>query len=207
MVTGEVGSLEAEDPLYYKSRIYAGRAMYMIIPHRWTYAAGVGRQIFEELERAGFRDNRYVQWFLHDTWKPQSPDWIFPDYSAAKQGAPAWAAEIYEAYNRELDWESGGRNRQAADGSLGGGWGTMSKSCGCWGIRERVIRAGPLLMDGIRRSSTASGIAVRSIAKPVILPKWLTRNIAANGYRYADLDDPARLWNPLYVERARRLAS
>ena len=89
MVTGEVASLQPDDPLYYKSRIYAGRAMYMIIPHRWTYAAGVGRQMFEELERAGFKDNRFVRWFLHDEWTPQSPDWVFPDYSAKRKDTPA----------------------------------------------------------------------------------------------------------------------
>jgi hypothetical protein len=205
MVTGEVASMQPEDPLYYKSRIYAGRAMFMVIPHRWTYAAGVGRQQFEELERAGFRDNRFVRWFLHDEWSPQPPDWVFHDYSAKKRGAPRWAAEIFEAYNRELDLgEWWIRNRQAPDGSLGGGWGDDVEILRSLGAFASVCPdASPFLLDGIRK--VADGV-------------WNCGSVDRDAGYFAEVDDSEHggEWtadtlpvmirldygNPIYVERA-----
>lgn len=205
LVTGEVASLQPDDPLYYKSRIYAGRSMYMIIPHRWTYASGVGRQMFEELERAGFADNRYVRWFLHDEWTPQEPDWVFKDYTALKQGAPQWAADGYEAYNRELDiGEWWIRNRQAADGSMGGGWGDDVEILRSLGAFIGVCPdASPLLLDGVRK---------------VVDGVWNSGSIDRQAGYFADVHDSEHSaeWtadtlplmlrldhgNPVYVERA-----
>ncbi len=205
LAAGEVNSLQPEDPLYYKSRIYAGRAMYMIIPHRWTYAAGVGRQYFEELERAGFADNRFVRWFLYDEWKPQEPDWIFPDYSAQRQNAPAWAGAVYEAFNREIDlgqWWI--RNRQEPDGSLGGGWGDDVEILRTLGAFASVCPdASPELMQGIRK--LVEGV-------------WNSGSIDREAGYFAEVDDAEHggEWtgdtltsmtrldygNPNYVERA-----
>jgi hypothetical protein len=205
LAAGEVNSLQPEDPLYYKSRIYAGRAMYMIIPHRWTFAAGVGRQYFEELERAGFTDNRFVRWFLHDEWKPQEPDWIFPDYSKQRQGAPAWAGAVYEAFNREIDLgEWWIRNRQQPDGSLGGGWGDDVEILRTLGAFASVCPdASPELMRGVR-------LLVDGV--------WNSGSIDREAGYFAEVDDAEHggEWtgdtltsmtrldhgNPVYIERA-----
>lgn len=205
MVTGEVASMQPDDPLYYKSRIYAGRAMYMIIPHRHTYAAGVGRQYIEEVERAGFRDNRFVRWFLHDEWSPGPPEWTFPDYSAKKKGAPRWAAEIYEAYNRELDLgEWWIRNRQAKDGSLGGGWGDDVEILRSLGAFACICHdTSPFLLQGVR--NVADGV-------------WNSGSIDRRAGYFAEVDDTEHSgeWtadtlptmiqldfgNPVYIERA-----
>jgi hypothetical protein len=153
LISGEVASMQPEDPTYYKGLIYAGRGFYMIIPHRWTFAAGAGRQLFEKLKAAGFADNRFVRWYLDDHWTEHTPDWVFPDYSARKQGAPAWAAEVYEAFNRELDLaEWWIRNRQAADGSLGGGWGDDVEILRTFGTSLSLCPdSSPLTLDGVRK--------------------------------------------------------
>lgn len=205
LAAGEVNSLQPDDPLYYKSRIYAGRAMYMIIPHRWTFAAGVGRQYFEELERAGFADNRFVRWFLHDEWTPQEPDWKFPDYSANRLGSPAWAGAVYEAFNREIDLgEWWIRNRQQPDGSLGGGWGDDVEILRTLGAFASVCPdASPKLMQGIRQ--LVEGV-------------WNSGSIDREAGYFAEVDDAEHggEWtgdtltsmtrldygNPIYVERA-----
>ena len=205
MVTGEVGSMQPDDPLYYKSRLYAGRSMYMIIPHRHTYAAGVGRQYIEEVERAGFRDNRYVRWFLHDEWSPRPPDWIFPDYSAKKKSAPRWAAEIYEAYNREIDLgEWWIRNRQFPNGALGGGWGDDVEILRSLGAFACICPdTSPYLLQGVR--NVADGV-------------WKSGSIDTRAGYFAEVDDTEHSgeWtadtlptmiqldygNPVYIERA-----
>ena len=205
MVTGEVASMQPEDPLYYKSRIYAGRAMYMIIPHRWTYAAGVGRQMFEELARAGFGDNRFVRWFLRDEWSPRAPDWVFPDYTEKKRGAPRWAGEVFEAYNRELDLgEWWIRNRQSADGALGGGWGDDVEILRSIGSFASVCAdASPVSMEGVRKVSDGA---------------WNSGSIDTEAGYFAEVGDTEHSgeWtadtltamiridfgNPVYIERA-----
>ncbi len=205
MVTGEIASMQPDDPLYYKAQLYAGRAMYMVIPHRHTYASGVGRQHIEIVERAGFRDNRFVRWFLHDEWSPRAPDWVFPDYSAKKKGAPPWAAEIYEAYNRELDLgEWWIKNRQFPNGSLGGGWGDDVEILRSLGAFAGVCPdASPLLLQGVR--NVADGV-------------WNSGSIDRKAGYFAEVDDTEHSgeWtadtlptmiqldygNPVYVERA-----
>ena len=153
LISGEVASMQPEDPTYFKGLIYAGRGFYMIIPHRWTFASGAGRQFFEKLKTAGFAENRFVRWYLDDHWTEHKPDWVFPDYSAGKQGAPAWAGEVYEAFNRELDLaEWWIRNRQAADGSLGGGWGDDVEILRTFGTSLSICPdSSPLTLDGVRK--------------------------------------------------------
>ncbi|MBM4093545.1 MAG: hypothetical protein FJ276_29675, partial [Planctomycetes bacterium] len=163
MISGEVASMQPEDPTYYKGLVYAGRGFYMVIPHRWTMAAGCGRQCFERLERDGFGDNRFVQWFLHGRWQGLHPDWTVPDYSATSAGAPDWAAAVYEAFNRELDLaEWWIRQRQQPDGSLGGGWGDDVEMLRGLGAFAAVCPdASDILMEGVRKladGAWASGL-------------------------------------------------
>ena len=131
--------------------IYAGRGLYDHSASR-TFAAGAGRQLFEKLKAAGFAD-AVCRWYLDDRWTEHKPDWVFPDYSAGKQGAPPWAAEVYEAFNRELDLaEWWIRNRQAADGSLGGGWGDDVEILRTFGTSLIICPdSSPLTLDGVRK--------------------------------------------------------
>jgi hypothetical protein len=205
LISGEVDSMQPDDPVYYKARIYAGRGFYMIIPHRWAFTAGAGRQMFEELEKAGFADNRYVKWYLHDQWSTQWPDWAFPDYSVKKRGAPAWAAEIYEGYNRELDLaEWWMRHRQRPDGSLGGSWGDDVEALRSFGaFAGGSLDASPLVLEGIRKVADGA---------------WASGSIDTEAGYFAEVDDTEHSgeWtadtlvamirtdygNPVYVERA-----
>ncbi len=153
LISGEVLSMQPGDPTYYKGLIYAGRGYYTIIPHRWAFAAGAGRQQFEKVRAGGFGDNRFVRWYLDEHWSEHPPDWVYADYSASKAGAPRWAAEVYEAYNRELDLTSWWmQNRQASDGSMGGGWGDDVEILRSFGIFGSICSdASPSILDGIRR--------------------------------------------------------
>jgi len=153
MISGEIASVQPEDPTYYKGLIYAGRGFYMVIPHRWAMAAGCGRQCFDILERDGFGDNRFVQWFLYDKWHGMHPDWTLHDYRPEAEGAPEWARYIYEAYNREVDLaEWWFVNRQREDGSLGGGWGDdveILRGLGAFGAISPD--ASDIIIDGVRK--------------------------------------------------------
>ena len=209
LVSGEVSSMQPEDPTYYKGLMYAGRGFFMIIPHRWTFAAGAGRQCFEKLKEAGFGANRYVRWYLEGRWSEHAPDWVFPDYGAAKRGAPAWAGEVYEAFNRELDLaEWWMRNRQAADGSLGGGWGDDVEILRTFGTTVSVCPdASTLVMTGIRKVADGA---------------WTSGSIDTEAGYFAEVGDTEHSgeWtadtltamvrvdygNPVYVERALKTA-
>jgi hypothetical protein len=153
LISGEVASMQPEDPTYYKGLIYAGRGFFMVIPHRWTYSAGVGRQLFQKVREGGFGDNRFVRWYLDGVWREHKPEWIYKDYSEKKKGAPEWAANVFEAYNRELDLaEWWIENRQAEDGSLGGGWGDdveILRSLAAFG--SICPDASPLTLEGTRK--------------------------------------------------------
>ncbi len=153
MISGEISSMQPEDPTYYKGLIYAGRGLYMVIPHRWSLAAGAGRQLFEKVRAGGFGDNRFVKWYLEDQWSEHQPDWIYRDYSALKKGAPAWAAEVYDAFNRELDLSEWWiRNRQATDGSLGGGWGDDVEILRSFGTFGSICPdASEIILEGTRK--------------------------------------------------------
>jgi len=205
MITGEVKSMQPEDPTYYKGLIYAGRAMYMIIPHRWTFAAGVGRQMFERVRDGGFPDNRFVKWYLEDTWTEHPQDWIYRDYSALKRNAPEWAAQIYEAYNRELDLaEWWILNRQTPDGALGGGWGDdveILRSFGSFG--SICPDASDIILAGVRKLAEGA---------------WNSGSIDKDAGYFADIGDTEHSgeWtadtlvpmiridygNPVFLERA-----
>ncbi len=205
LISGEVSSMQPEDPTYYKGLMYAARGFYLVIPHRWTYIAGAGRQLFEKVRDGGFADNRFVRWYLDDVWTEHRPDWIFKDYSDKKKGVPAWAASVFEAYNRELDLaEWWIQNRQAADGSLGGGWGDdveILRSLGTFG--SICPDASPVTLEGTRK---------------VVNGAWNSGSIDQQAGYFAEVDDTEHSgeWtadtlvpmihidfgNPLYVERA-----
>ena len=208
LITGEVDSLEPDDPLYPKGKIYAARALSMVDPHRWAFASHVGKQTFSELESRGVR-SRYIDWYLHEEWSDEFPDWQFADYRSRREGAPAWAGEVFEAYNRELDlaeWWMG--NRQQGDGSLGGGWGDdveILRSFAAFAAASPD--ASPLVMDGNR--ALADGA-------------WFSGSVDTEGGYFAEVGDTEHSgeWtadtlsamiqcdygNPVYIERALKTA-
>ncbi len=208
LITGEVDSFEPGDPLYPKGKIYAARALSMVDPHRWAFASHVGKQIFEELESRGVR-SRYIDWYLHEKWSDEFPDWQFVDYRSRREGAPAWAGEILEAYNRELDLaEWWMKNRQQGDGSLGGGWGDDVEILRSFAAFVGASPdASPLVMDGIR--ALADGA-------------WFSGSIDTEGGYFAEVGDTEHSgeWtadtlsamiqsdfgNPVYIERALKTA-
>ena len=208
LITGEVDSFEPGDPLYAKGKTYAARSLMMIDPHRWAFASHVGKQIFADLESRGER-SRYIDWYLHEKWSDEFPDWQFAGYQNSRGGAPAWAGEVFEAYNRELDLaEWWMRNRQQSDGSLGGGWGDDVEI-----LRSFAAFAGaspdasPLVMDGIR--ALAEGT-------------WFSGSVDTAGGYFAEVGDTEHSgeWtadtlsamiqsdygNPVYIERALKTA-
>jgi len=120
---GKLELIRRGEPVYYKAKIHEARGFYMFDPHRWVMASGKAADLLREVERK-FPQNRFVRLYLHDEWTP-GPEWPkFPDYSGITEGAPEWAAAVYEAYNRGLDLaEWWYENKQFPDGSIGGGWG------------------------------------------------------------------------------------
>lgn len=152
MISGEVDSFEPGDPLYPKGKLYAGRALHMIDPHRWAFASHTGHQILERLRSLG-HEGRLLDWYLDEEWSDEHADWQFPSYSERRGGAPGWAAEVFEAFNREIDlaeWWIG--HRQRADGSLGGGWGDDVEILRSFAAFAGASRgASPLVMGGIRK--------------------------------------------------------
>lgn len=205
LISGEVSSMQPGDPTYPKGLIYAGRGLYMNIPHRWTFASGAGRQMFELLRQAGFRNNRFVRWYLDEHWEEHPPDWVYPDYTRAKAGVPRWAAEIYEGYNREVDLaEWWIRNRQQKDGSLGGGWGDDVEVLRSFGAFGSVCPdASPSIMQGVRKVADGA---------------WMSGSIDTGAGYFAEVSDTEHSgeWtadtlvamirtdygNPVYLERA-----
>ena len=208
LITGEVDSFEPGDPLYAKGKTYAARALLMADPHRWAFASHVGKQILAELESRGER-NRYIDWYLNETWSDEFPDWQFADYRSLREGAPAWAGEVLEAYNRELDLaEWWIRNRQQSDGSLGGGWGDDVEILRSFAAFVGASPdASPLVMDGIR--ALADGA-------------WFSGSVDTAGGYFAEVGDTEHSgeWtadtlsamiqsdygNPVYIERALKTA-
>ena len=208
LISGEVDSFAPGDPLYPKGKVYAARALCMIDPHRWAFASHVGKQMFEDLASRGVR-SRYIDWYLYEQWSDEREDWHFADYSHRREDAPAWAAEVFNAYNRELDlaewWMN---NRQQGDGSLGGGWGDDVEI-----LRSFAAFAGassdasPLVMEGIR--ALADGA-------------WSSGSVDTEGGYFAEVGDTEHSgeWtadtlsamvqtdygNPVYIERALKTA-
>lgn len=208
LITGEVDSFEPGDPLYAKGKIYAARALLMVDPHRWAFASQVGMQILADLESRGER-SRYTDWYLHERWSDAFPDWQFADYRSSREGAPAWAGEVFEAYNRELDlaewWMT---TRQQSDGSLGGGWGDDVEILRSFAAFVGASPdASPLVMDGIR--ALADGA-------------WFSGSVDTEGGYFAEVGDTEHSgeWtadtlsamiqsdygNPVYIERALKTA-
>ena len=208
LITGEVDSFQPGDPLYAKGKTYAARALLMVDPHRWAFASHVGKQILEDLESRGER-NRYIDWYVHERWSDAFPDWQFADYRSSREGAPAWAGEVFEAYNRELDLaEWWMRNRQQSDGSLGGGWGDDVEILRSFAAFVGASPdASPLVMDGIR--ALADGA-------------WFSGSVDTEGGYFAEVGDTEHSgeWtadtlsamiqsdygNPVYIERALKTA-
>ncbi len=208
MIWGEVSSFQPGDPMYAKGKIYAGRALFMIDPHRWAFASHAGKQILEDLERQGVT-SRYIDWYLHGKWSQDYDDWQFRDYSARQASAPAWAAEVFEAFNRELDlaewWIT---HRQQPNGALGGGWGDDVEILRGFGAFVSASPdASPLLADGVRKLS--DGV-------------WFSGSIDTDAGYFAEVDDTEHggEWtadslaamtqidygNPVYIERALKTA-
>ena len=208
LITGEVDSFEPGDPLYAKGKIYAARALLMVDPHRWAFASHVGKQILADLESRGER-SRYIDWYLRERWSDAFPDWRFADYRSLREGAPAWAGEVFEAYNRELDLaEWWVRNRQQSDGSLGGGWGDDVEILRSFAAFVGASPdASPLVMDGIR--ALADGA-------------WFSGSVDTEGGYFAEVGDTEHSgeWtadtlsamiqsdygNPVHIERALKTA-
>ncbi len=120
---GKLDLIHRGEPVYLKAKIHEARGLYMFDPHRWVMASGKAADLLREVETK-FPNNRFVRLYLYDDWSP-GPEWPnYPDYSPATEGAPEWAAAVYEAYNRCLDLgEWWYENKQFPDGSVGGGWG------------------------------------------------------------------------------------
>lgn len=208
LITGEVDSFEPGDPLYAKGKIYAARALLMVDPHRWAFASHAGKQVLTDLESRGER-SRYIDWYLHERWSDGFPDWRFADYRRSREGAPAWAGEVFEAYNRELDLaEWWIRNRQQSDGSLGGGWGDDVEILRSFAAFVGTSPdASPLVMEGIR--ALADGA-------------WFSGSVDTEGGYFAEVGDTEHSgeWtadtlsamiqsdygNPVYIERALKTA-
>ena len=120
---GKLDLIRRGEPVYHKAKLHEARGLYMFDPHRWVIASGKADDLLREVEEK-FPGNRFVRLYLYDDWVP-GPEWPkFADYSVATEGAPEWAATVYEAYNRCLDLgEWWYENKQFPDGSIGGGWG------------------------------------------------------------------------------------
>ncbi len=115
-----------DSPVYYRARLFIGRAAHMLVPYLPT--RGTERDIFEKLQLI-FPHNRFVRYQLTQEWEPHGDgsdyyDWVWNDYSPAVKGAPAWVASLYPAFQHYVDWCEWWFNfRMDENGSLGGGWG------------------------------------------------------------------------------------
>ena len=208
MISGEVDSFEPGDPLFPKGKLYAGRALHMIDPHRWAFASHAGRQILQRLRALGHK-GRILDWYLDEKWSHAYPDWRFTSYTDRRANAPKWAAEVFEAYNREIDlaewWIS---HRQREDGSLGGGWGDDVE----------ILRS---LAAFVGASSGASPLALEGIRK-IADGAWRSGSVDAEAGYFAEVGDTEHTgeWtadtlvamilsdygNPVYIERALKTA-
>jgi len=141
-------NIQNGDPVYYKAQLYQARICYMLDPHRWTYAAGTGRAIMEELQK-DFPENRHVRYFLDQKWE-ETDDWHLPRYTEGTEGAPQWAVSLREAYAQLLDLSEWWiKNKQRPDGSIGGGWGDDVEMVGVFGYYGAICRGeSPLAVDG-----------------------------------------------------------
>lgn len=208
MISGEVDSLEPGDPLYPKGKLYAGRALHMIDPHRWAFASHAGRRILEGLRSRGHA-GRILSWYLDEKWSPEHPDWQFPSYSEQRGSAPGWAAEVFEAYNREIDLaEWWVEHRQREDGSLGGGWGDDVE----------ILRSFAAFAGASRGASPPTVQGMRKIADGT----WSSGSVDPQAGYFAEVGDTEHTgeWtadtleamirsdygNPVHIERALKTA-
>ena len=208
MISGEVDSFEPGDPLFAKGKLYAGRALHMIAPHRWAFSSHAGRQILEQLKSLGHK-GRILDWYLDEKWSAEYADWKFASYADCRQNAPRWAAEVFEAYNREIDlaewWIT---HRQREDGSLGGGWGDDVE----------ILRS---LASFVGSSAGASPLALEGVRK-VADGAWRSGSVDVEAGYFAEVGDTEHTgeWtadtlvamtqsdygNPVYIERALKTA-
>lgn len=135
----------------YQARVYAWEYMEASKPRPWERSDAILKPLL-----AKYPNNRIIRMYLGESvpWQ-QGVSCDAPD-------APAWAKELCEAYLRSLaviEWW--GKNRQAADGSVGGGWGDDVELLRTWGpvamVNEGSSRANETIrrmVDGVWRSDS-----------------------------------------------------
>ena len=180
----------------------------MIDPHRWAFASRAGRQILERLDAQGVR-SRYLDWYLRETWSGVFADGECANYSGRRDGAPHWAAAVFEAYNRELDLaECWIEHRQQCDCSLGGGWGQDVEILLSFAVFAGASPdASPQFVDGVRKIADGA---------------WDRSSVDTEAGYFAELGDAehsgewtadtlsamvqADYGSPVYIERALKTA-
>jgi len=138
------------DPLYWKARVYAARSAYQLDPiNRGDGAAATADVWFHDILEE-FPDNRYARYYLTREFDSTQGPWTLPDYSRQSAGAPSWAAESFEAFNRVIDMSEWWiRNKQQPNGAIGGGWGDDVELVGLFGFIGAVSEgASPLSIQG-----------------------------------------------------------
>ncbi|MFC1736798.1 CARDB domain-containing protein [Candidatus Hydrogenedentota bacterium] len=128
--------VQPHDILFSKSLSHIGRCYAQTDPHRWVTSWYLAEEAFLELEERE-PGNKISGYYLYRNLD----GWDLIDYSQDVEGAPKWAALIYEAYNRVIDQiEWWGQNQQLPDGRLGGGWGDDVELGAVW---ETILLANP----------------------------------------------------------------
>ncbi|MFC1736171.1 CARDB domain-containing protein [Candidatus Hydrogenedentota bacterium] len=136
-----------EDIWYEKSLMHYARCFAAIDPHRWVTSWQIAEEAFLKLQEL-VPDNRYSGYYLY--WDMDG--WDFKDYTKDIAGAPKWAIQMREAYNRMLDQaEWWGLNRQTPEGKIGGGWGDDVEIGLVWEVLMLVNPdASPVAMETTR---------------------------------------------------------
>jgi len=147
----EFDQFQPGDLVYYKAQIQQARFLIMLDAHQWCWCSVEGKNKLKEVEKV-FPDNRYVRFYLHNQ-VAASADWISEDYLARAGDAPDWAAGLYAGYNLLVDVaEWWAKNKQQADGSIGGGWGDDVELVGFFGFIGRVSEnASPPALQCVRK--------------------------------------------------------
>ncbi|MFC1737035.1 hypothetical protein ACFL1X_13040, partial [Candidatus Hydrogenedentota bacterium] len=122
--------------MYSKALSLIGRSYAQTDPHRWVTSWYLAEEAFIELQELEPR-NKVSEYYL----RCDPRGWGYTDYTNEIKGAPKWAAQVFEVYNRLLDQiEWWGENRQLPDGRLGGGWGDDVEVGQAW---EALMLANP----------------------------------------------------------------
>ena len=139
------------EPFYWKSVLYRARIWYSMDPNRNAQLWRRSENFMRELEKP-YPDNRWVRFYLHH----DPTGWRVTDYRQQTRGAPAWASELHNFYNRMIDlsewWIT---NRQNADNSaIGGEWGDDVEFMPLIAYTGFVCPdASPLAVEGMTRFS------------------------------------------------------